>query len=222
MISLPKLPHWCLMCDRKQSQRVCQDCQDLISKPLIQCQQCALPIGEPGTCGQCLQTQPAFDHALCAYFYEAPIDKMIHQFKFQRDLITGRWLAQQLAEHLALNKAQADLLIPTPLHWRRQWTRGFNQSALLAKVIGQSLSITQYPAVKKHKHTPMQHQLSKHQRQKNLKASFVVKNPEMIIDKHVAIIDDVLTTGTTAHTLAQHLKVAGAKTVSIWAIARAC
>lgn len=192
----------------------------MVETPKHTCEQCALPLTEAGICGECLSTQPAFDETICSFYYEAPIDRLIHQFKFQRHIASGHWLGDQLAQTLQQMGAQADLLLPVPLHWRRQWYRGFSQSAVIAQRIHRALPIPLTHAVSRIQHTPHQRGLSLKARASNVKKSFRVEHPSIVKDAHIAIIDDVVTTGATVNALAKSLKHAGARRVSIWAIAR--
>ncbi len=111
-----------------------------------------------------------------------------------------------------------DLITPVPSHWKKQWRRGLHPSYFIAKEIGHALSIPVYKAVKQKHYSPDQKQLNKNQRLKNLAHGFVAERS--LNGEHVAIVDDVMTTGATANAMAKALKAAGASRVSVWVLAR--
>ncbi len=112
-----------------------------------------------------------------------------------------------------------DLIVPVPLHWRRRFIRGFNQSQWLANYLGRQLNISvDNKLLMRIRNTPPQQQLRRKQRQKNLKGAFQVKRP--VEGQHIALIDDVVTTGSTVSELSRLLKKAGASRVDIWCLAR--
>jgi ComF family protein len=198
---------------------------------------------KPGstTCGDCLNQPPVFSHTLAPYLYQSPVDHLLSRFKFSGDLVAGKVLGQLLAQHVAkhtnrhtdkhTNKynnkrtvTSPDQILPVPLHWRRQFKRGFNQANEIAMILGQTLGIpVNNRLVKRVVHTPSQLKLNHQQRQKNLRNAFAMSNTgngQSIRDKSFAIVDDVITTGSTADSLAKLLIKNGARQVAVWAIAR--
>ena len=171
-------------------------------------------------CPACLQRPRAFDAAHAAFVLATPVQEGIHalkyQARFQQALLLGTAFASRLrgrAEPLPT------LLIPVPLHWRRQWSRGYNQSLELARVIGTELGIAvDSTAAKRLRATPDQIGQTAAQRRRNLKDAFAVST--RVAGQHVALLDDVMTTGATLEELARAFKSAGATTVEAWAIAR--
>ncbi|GAX62065.1 amidophosphoribosyltransferase [Candidatus Scalindua japonica] len=116
---------------------------------------------------------------------------------------------------------EIDLIVPVPLHWKKKQERGFNQSELMAKEISKKLSIPiSINNLHRVKNTLSQTQLSRSQRQKNVKDAFKIKNPEIFIKKNVLLVDDVLTTGITASECAKSLKNTGTSKVFLIALAR--
>ena len=112
-----------------------------------------------------------------------------------------------------------ECIIPVPLHPQRLRVRGFNQALELARIIAKQLNIPlNYSLCQRDKSTPFQSGLSAKQRKQNLKNAFIVTKPHAY--KHVAIFDDVVTTGTTVNELAKQLKNSGVETIEVWAIAR--
>ena len=158
---------------------------------------------------------------------------MVQQQKHNKGTVFGRVLAELLSDAL-LNQAALsadqnwpDLLIPVPLYWRREWRRGHNQSAVLAKHLGRRLALPVSEAlVKRCKPTPSQQALVAHARTTNVANAFTA-TPQardalaQLPNRRVAIIDDVVTTGSTASALAAVLVRAGAEEIHLWSPTRA-
>ena len=111
-----------------------------------------------------------------------------------------------------------DLVTSVPLHWTRAFTRGFNQSELLSRFLAVDVNRPYQNTMRKLTRTQKQQDLDRRARLNNLKQAFEVKAD--VNNKHIAVVDDVVTTGATAETLATLLKAAGARRVDIWALAR--
>lgn len=190
------------------------------------CQQCGLPFSgrqSHSVCGQCIKAPPAFDYTLSLFHYQRPIDFMIAQLKFQHKLsyaaIFGHLLLNYKHEK-ALQEQKPEALLPVPLHNKRLVKRGFNQSLELSKPLSKAMNVPILrDYVKRSKDTLMQTNLSVVERRKNVKNCFELIKPLDL--KHVVIIDDVLTTGSTCNELAIILKQAGVEKVGVWSIARA-
>ena len=183
------------------------------------CPVCAEPKAGAATqpCARCLTRPPPFTAARVALRYAPPVDRLILEFKHGGRLATGRLLAGLLARHLAgTGTPSPDRLVPVPLHPQRLRQRGFNQAAELAALLP-------FPAAprlaRRVRATPSQGGLSRAQRRRNLRGAFAVDQP--LNGLHVAVLDDVLTTGQTAAALAKALRDAGAARVEVWAVARA-
>ncbi|WPL11809.1 MULTISPECIES: ComF family protein [Thiorhodovibrio] len=146
---------------------------------------------------------------------------MIADFKFRQRLHLGRLFGQLLAEAAVWQSGPSlpELLIPVPLHSKRLRERGYNQSLEVARVIGRELKIpVDSRVVERAWATPPQLSLAREERLANVRDAFRVPRP--LQARHVAIIDDVVTTGATAGELAGVLHQAGAERVDVWAIAR--
>jgi ComF family protein len=223
-------PHYCALCGLRSHRRVplCLECES--EMPINQhcCARCAIPlpaIAESKTvpfCGSCLHTPPPFERVIAPWLYDEYLAHLIHQWKFHRDrhmtpLLAALW--QQRAEL----HSPVDLLVPVPLHWRRRWQRGFNQSELLCRQL-----LATCPAlascklahrlVKRQRSTAAQAGMSARQRASNLKGAFTVCRP--CDNLRIAIVDDVLTTGATATAVADALATAGASYIEVWCLAR--
>ena len=222
---IPLLTHTCLLCQQSSTQRLCALCLDeFFEKAQHSCSRCALPLAHPTLqCGECLSSPPRFDHTVGAYLYRPPLSKLILRFKQQHDFTVGKALSDLLVKHIkehyeSTQHTPPNLIVCTPLHWRNSWQRGFNQSLFFANALSQKMSIPMFKRLKRVKYAPGQKELNKAQRMKNLRHSFTVERS--LKGQHIAIVDDVMTTGATANSIAAVLKAAGAKQVSVWVLAR--
>jgi ComF family protein len=167
---------------------------------------------------------PAFDHCIAAFEYRFPVNQLITGFKHGKKLEFGSLLAELWLENChPAGHLKPDIIIPVPLHWRRQFARGFNQAELLANYYSRKMQIECRPVIKRHRATAMQQGLSAAARRKNLKNAFSLpaKHVKQTIEgRHIALVDDVVTTGSTAQQLALQCKRAGASRVDIWCLAR--
>lgn len=209
----------CILCKAFTSQAgFCNACyKALPQQTSITCRHCALSISTQGLCGRCLKQTFAFDAVYAAHPYSYPMSELIQAFKYQKRLSLAKPLAQLMLKNRPL---KTDILIPTPLHIQRLKERGFNQSLLLAKYLAH---FSQIPLITdaaiKIRDTPKQSLLNEKTRQQNLSGAFYIY-PHKVKDLSITIIDDVLTSGATAHLLAKALKKAGAATVNAWVLAR--
>ncbi|WP_019528345.1 ComF family protein [Dasania marina] len=221
-------PYRCILCDQASPNQLdlCPAC--LAELPILkppQCQICALPLASEhsDSCAKCLKKPPSFNTLVAGWRYQAPIDELINGFKYQAKLSHGKALAQLLSERISQHYANSQLpslLIPTPLHWRRWWQRGYNQSELLAQQLSKHLGIAINRSLIRQLHTPKQQGLNARQRRRNLQKAFKIKANSAIAGQCVAIIDDVVTTTATAEAMSQCLLAAGAAEVHVWCLAR--
>ena len=215
---LPAQP--CLLCGGLSRDGLCCAACDaeLPRLSVAHCPTCALPTLAGEVCGRCLQHPPAFDHAVAAFSYSFPIDQLIKALKFHERLILVEFLADELASHIT---SKPDCVIAVPLHPARLRERGFNQSQLLAARISNRLDIPFLTdACQRVRDTPPQSSLPWKERDKNIRAAFSMRADVDVRGKHVAIVDDVMTTGASLGELANTLKQAGASEVSAWVVAR--
>jgi len=157
--------------------------------------------------------------AYCYGAYEGTLRQLIHLFKYSGMKPLARTLAAYLASALPRDQ-RFDVVVPMPLHWRRRWKRGFNQSALLARLIARRCSIPMVNAVRRTRATAAQAGLSNAKRRENVAGAFRVKKPRAVEGRRVLLIDDVMTTGATASACAVALKRGGASSVTLLALAR--
>lgn len=223
------IPKLCHLCKQPNANRfLCNSCLADLPKLSNHCIQCALPLpGEGSTpleqmCGACLKQTPAFHRTYCRFVYDFPLDQLLAQCKEHGKWQIGVQLADLMAAHLMAleNENQPDVICFVPLHWRRIMQRGFNQSEIFARRLSKKLSIPVIKCLKKSKRTRIQHSLKRIDRLRNLNGAFTVINEDLICKKHLALVDDVVTTGATSETLARALLEAGASRIDIWALAR--
>ncbi|MFO7603436.1 MAG: ComF family protein [Gammaproteobacteria bacterium] len=219
------MPAHCFLCGqtRPPAHGLCPDCYADLPRLPQACHQCGLPISaqsHAAVCGQCLRTNPPFEQTLCAYVYANPVRQLITQMKFSANLSLAGLLGELLCTELhARIGERPEALLPVPLHPRRLRQRGFNQSIELARPLARSLQVPLLlDAVERQLDTPAQTGLDKRQRRTNLRHAFAVRQP---LPRHVAIVDDVITTGQTVTALARCLKQAGIKRVDCYSVARA-
>jgi ComF family protein len=172
-------------------------------------------------CGACQKKPPAFDEAIALFRYDTPVDRLIQALKYRGQLDQARLLGTLLAQRLqAASPARPDCLLPVPLHPARLRERGYNQSLELAKPVARALALPlERHAVQRVRATRPQMELARAERARNLRNAF--QTEQDFHDQHIAIIDDVMTSGHTVNALARCLKRAGARRVSVWVIARA-
>ena len=219
------LPPRCVLCGGPSGAIcICDGCKTDLPWLGSHCLRCALPLGSPKDtiCGACIQNPPPFLRTICPLEYEFPVSRLVQGFKFKRQLAAGRVLGHLICEHISLKEADLpDMLIPVPLHGLRMISRGFNQAYELATYASRVLSVDlQADAIRRKRHTRAQSGLSRKQRRQNLRGAFCWHGPRKPA-RHVALVDDVMTTGTTVTECARVLKRAGAKRVDVWVAARA-
>jgi len=222
------LPPHCLLCgsDGGAARDLCPPCAADLERNRIACPRCALPLQTAAPlCGECLQREPPFDAAFAPFIYGHPLDLLVGKLKFVRSLAAGRVLAELWLDAIAeAVPARPGLLVPVPLHASRLRERGYNQALELAKPLARALRIPLAEGVlSRTKPTAAQTILYAKARRKNLRGAFVVN--ELLRAKveatHIALIDDVMTTGATLRECARVFKRAGVSRVDVWALARA-
>jgi len=167
----------------------------------------------------CRRGVSGFDAAYSFGFYEDELRELIHLFKYGRVQTLAKPLGRLLA--VALPREQEfDMIVPMPLHWRKRWQRGFNQSALLASEIGRRANIPVKSALRRIRPTAAQAGLTNAKRRLNVSGAFRARKRAALAGKRVLLVDDVLTTGATAASCARALKIAGARQVTLLTLAR--
>ena len=218
----------CLLCDEPADtpHSLCSNCEAELPWLREQCRVCALPLPSAGlVCGSCLKLPPNFDRVEVPWRYAFPVDSLITRFKHQAKWPLGRLLGELLSQHLlhafAEGLPRPDLLLPVPLALPRQRQRGFNQAALLGQWLGERLQLPlQAHWLQRIGDTQAQQQLDAAARKRNLRRAFALAADAQVRGRHLALVDDVLTTGATAENLARLLKRAGAARVDVYCLAR--
>jgi ComF family protein len=173
-----------------------------------------------GRCALCRNGLRGFDAAYCFGSYEGTLRALVHLYKYGRIQTLSQPLASLLAAALPLDE-RFDAVIPVPLHWRKQWQRGFNQSDLLARAIARRRGIPVVRALRRVRSTQTQAGLSNTERRKNVAAAFQCRRSgQTLAGRRVLLIDDVMTTGSTAAACARVLKQAGVAKVVLLTVAR--
>ena len=162
-----------------------------------------------------------------AFGYQPPVDDLIRDLKYRgitpNSRVLGVLLAQAVLDERAISLPR--LLVPVPLHDARLRERGFNQAAAIARYAGRMLGIPLAPfVVKRVRDTPSQTSLSEAERHRNVRGAFAIRNARALrrlLDAgHVAVVDDVMTTGSTLAEVKRVLLAAGVRRVDLWAVAR--
>jgi len=218
-------PH-CRLCGSANCSvhNLCRPCLDDLPWLGAACPRCQQPLagcGEIPVCGRCQRQPPAFDACTALFHYQPPADYLIKRLKFSGELALGPLLSGLLAARIKQRASPLPgLVVPVPLHRSRRRERGFNQAMELARSLGRMLDLPVDPRLcERPKRTSPQSLLSTPERKKNLRNAFRITRPEAAA--HIAIVDDVMTSGHTANELARALKTAGAERVEVWVIARA-
>lgn len=169
-------------------------------------------------CGRCLRDPPRFDRTVAAFSYRFPVNQLIKALKFHEHLVLANFLADSLLPRIV---SRPDLIIALPLHPARLRMRGFNQSQLLAARIARRLDIPlPTNGCRRVRDTPPQSSLPWQERDKNMRKAFAVTGDIDWHGQHIAIVDDVMTSGASLGAVADVLKQAGASEVSAWVVAR--
>lgn len=216
------LPPRCLACGERgrPGSDLCADCHAELPRIRLSCQRCGLPMAAPAdACGDCLSRPPPFAACFTPFTYGFPVDRLLLRFKFHDDLACGQTLAELMREAgTQVERPQA--LVPVPLHASRLRQRGYDQALELAKALGAAYDLPVLDRVlHRQRQTAPQSELDAEARLRNLRGAFSVRAGWL--PPHLALVDDVMTTGATVAEAARTLLKAGARRVDVWAVARA-
>lgn len=217
----------CLLCGiRLAGQRpLCVDCELDLPWLGAACQICALPLPVADqTCPRCQRRPPSFHQVVAPWRYGYPLDTLIIRFKHHGQWPIGRLLAELLAEHLqqrfTSGQPRPDALVAVPLSDQGLRQRGFNQAQMLGQRLTMQLRIPLRPYLQRIQNGPRQQSLNASARRRNLRGAFALAPKSQVRGLHLGLVDDVLTTGSTADTLARLLLRAGAAQVDVYCLAR--
>lgn len=224
------LPPRCVLCGTAPDAgpgALCAGCRGDLRGNEPACPRCAEPLVQPEPlCGRCLRREPPFDAAFAACRYAWPLDGLVARFKFNGDVAAGRCLAELFtAALIQAPVARPDVIVPVPLHRSRLRRRGYDQALELARDIRRSTGIpVAANLLQRRRSTRAQTDLDLAGRRRNVRGAFTVlpaAGQRLPADPHVALFDDVMTTGSTLAECARSLRRAGIRRIQVWVIARA-
>lgn len=227
--TLRRWPSQCLVCRTWQRRALCETCIERFAAPRKRCLRCALPLpGDSGVCGTCIRHPPPQNRTIAAVDYGFPWDRLVAGLKFRGRIDDAAPLAALLAGAVAAamqhdRGALPDQVLCVPLAPARLQERGHNQAFELARRVARTFAMKALPdALLRVRDAPAQSQLARADRLANLRGAFVLSpgaRPH-VLNRHVALVDDVMTTGATAAEAAGTLLRSGAAQVSVWVLAR--
>jgi ComF family protein len=217
------LPWRCLLCGDAGADGLdlCAACAAELPRNTSCCARCALPLPNPTPlCGACQRKPPPWQAAWAPFRYGWPLDRLEARYKFGRELAAGRTLGA-LWKRVPPPVAPPTLILPVPLHRARLRQRGYNQALELARPLGRALGIpVRHDLLLRARATAAQTELDAPARRRNVRGAFALREGATL-PAHVALLDDVMTTGATLAECARVLGRAGVARVDVWALARA-
>ncbi len=207
-------PSTCIFCGEICKSGICESCRMKVTE--IQeprCKKCGKPIDsmEVEFCFDCQKTEFCYEQGRSLWLHKEPVQSAIYAFKYKNRRVYGEVFAREMARKFEqlVREWEIELIVPVPIHKKRRRIRGFNQAEILAEELGKSWKIpVEHSLVVRNKDTKPQKELGQWSRKKNLKKAFsIVKRMEK--NKNILIIDDIYTTGSTIHSMAEILKKAG-------------
>lgn len=215
-------PARCLLCNAggAAGHDLCVACAASLPWARLACPRCALPLSSAArACGACLRKAPLLDAAHAAFAYRPPLDRLLPRLKFHGDLAAGRLLAGAMAVAFA-DVARPQALVPVPLARARLRQRGYDQALELARPLARSLGLPLLPdGLVRVRDTQAQSRLDAGGRRRNVRGAFAA-NRLVALPAHVALVDDVMTTGATLQAAALALRRSGVGRVDAWVCAR--
>ena len=229
LVSLLYPPH-CANCgaDTEGGVHLCAACAGQAKKIVAPfCQRCSEPfdgaITGEFTCANCADRTLHFDCAVSRYLSRGVVREFIHRFKYDRHFYLRHPLADWLAAALDDERIRAQpigALVPVPLHSARFREREFNQADVLAELLTQRTGTPLLRALTRIRYTTTQTRLDRHERMENLRNAFRVRQTSAVQNRHLVLVDDVFTTGSTVDECARVLRAAGAASVRVVTVAR--
>ncbi len=197
---------------------ICRGCLRDLPRIRRGCRACGLPLAAGEVCGACLRRPPAWDTVVVPFAYAFPVAALLKRLKYEGALPVGRLLGVLLAGAVRRRRMRPDVVVPVPLHGRREARRGGNQALEIAAPAARRLGL---PLDRRLVRRPLATRalwgMSPRERRSALAGAFECSygSPD-----HVAIVDDILTTGATVGAVTAALRAAGARRVDVWAVAR--
>ena len=211
----------CLICRERglNGADLCASCTERLPWNRTSCLRCGIPLAANGECGACLGQHSTLTQTRAVFVYGFPLDRLVPRFKFHRDLAAGRLMSGLMAQSLG-SAPRPNAIVPVPLHPHRMRQRGYDQALELARPLATVLGLPlRQELLQRVRSTAPQSELDAGQRQRNVARAFAVPSHTRPPD-HVALVDDVMTTGATLHAAARALLDAGAERVDAWVCAR--
>ncbi|MFN3311523.1 MAG: ComF family protein [Thermomonas sp.] len=215
------LPPRCVVCGDRGMRGcdLCAGCRSALPWSSRACPRCALPLAQAGDCVACARSASPLDAVHAAFAYAFPLDLLLPRLKFHADFAAGRVLAGCLAERFAA-LPRPGALLPLPLHRSRLRQRGYDQALELARPLARALGLPlRTDLLQRRRATAAQTRLDADARRRNLQGAFAVR-ARAPLPAHVALFDDVMTTGATLQAAAAALRAAGVARVEAWVCAR--
>ena len=215
-------PALCLGCAHplKPAQFFCANCYSELQIIINPCIRCGLENNTTGNhCAACLYDPPKWQNLVAPLIYQGLARDLLLQLKFAQSLHLANSLVSSVIHHFHSSQSPPEVLLPVPLHRKRLLDRGFNQAFEIARILSQLLDIpVDTRALRRIRDTDSQSGLSANQRQKNILKAFAYQPSTPY--SHVAVVDDIVTTGSTANEITKTLHRAGVGHVEIWGLAR--
>ncbi len=220
-------PRVCAVCCRAPCDVLGEPCaacaREMAELPDPRCPACGGALDSVlACCGECLEHGArAWDHAVSVYDFGGLPREIIHRFKYGGQIALAPLLARRMARNWErFGLGMPDAIVPVPLHWLRELSRGYNQAELLARQMGKELQAPVRRQLRRARWTRQQARLPLAERRRNVTAVFVARRRAAGDGQHVLLVDDVMTTGATLGEAAAALKQAGAGRVSVITVAR--
>jgi ComF family protein len=218
------LPSHCALCGAGCKGVVCAPCRAHFCLAVTnRCGRCGNPCAGAGVCATCGAIPPSYDATIFAVDYAPPLDQLVLQLKFGARLPLAPWFAELLRDAVLARPGLPlpDLLCPVPLGPSRLVERGYNQALEIARPLAAALGVPLHPRLAlRQLDTRAQSGVSPHERAENIRGAFAIEDPDLVQGRHVGIVDDVMTSGSTLEELAATFKRFGAARVSNLVFAR--
>ncbi|OXT08732.1 amidophosphoribosyltransferase [Thermoanaerobacterium thermosaccharolyticum] len=211
----------CILCGKMiREGKICDDCESKL--PFISgntCIVCGKPIDTGEKCPDCMEYEHIFSRSISAFEYDETMKSLIARFKYYKERNLSEFFAEYMYKYIKDADIKFDVIVPVPLHRTKLDERGYNQAELLARELSYRFDIIMSKPLRRIRNTKSQTEFSREERMKNLKGAFKVVYEDMVKNKIILLVDDVLTTGSTLDECAKVLKEGGAKDVFATTIA---
>lgn len=214
------LPQLCALCAAPAGSRLlCTACADGLPRIGAVCPGCALPTPEGRACAGCRERPPPWRHAVAAFAYAHPLDRLLHALKYRGATAYAPLFAGALVERLLHDaRSPPHAIVALPLSPARQRERGYNQAIEIARPLARTLGLPLVAGLRRTRDTPPLANLPWRERQRLVSHAFAAE--PCVAGRAIALVDDVLTTGATLRAATRALQEGGAATVDVWVVAR--